>query len=83
MRRRRDDFDALSLGRQFLPDAFLVAMDGDRLVGLTEPIPVDNVAEANSQSLTGVRSDYRGRGARVRAESCHDRVPQEPVGSRA
>ena len=57
-----DDFDAMSLGRQFLPDAFLVAMDGDRLVGLTEPIPVDNVAEAISQSLTGVRSDYRGRG---------------------
>jgi GNAT superfamily N-acetyltransferase len=57
-----DDFDALSLGRQFLPDAVLVAMDGDRLVGLTEPIPVDNVAEAISQSLTGVRPDYTGRG---------------------
>jgi GNAT superfamily N-acetyltransferase len=57
-----DDFDALSLGRQFLADAFLVAMDGDQLVGLTEPVRVDNVEGAISQSLTGVRSDYRGRG---------------------
>ena len=57
-----DDFDALSLGRQFLADAFLVAIDGDQLVGLTEPVLVDDVPEAISQSLTGVRSGYRGRG---------------------
>lgn len=57
-----DDFDALSLGRQFLADAFFVAMDGDQLVGLTEPVLVDDVPDAISQPLTGVRSDYRGRG---------------------
>jgi GNAT superfamily N-acetyltransferase len=57
-----DDFNALSLGRQFLADGFFVALDGNQLVGLTEPTPVDDVAGAISQSLTGVRSDYRGRG---------------------
>jgi len=57
-----DDFDALSLGRQFLADAFFVALDGDQLVGLTEPVLVDDVADAIAQSLTGVRSEYRGRG---------------------
>lgn len=57
-----DDFDALCLGRQFLADGFLVALDGDQLVGLTEPMPVDDVPQAIQQNLTGVRSDYRGRG---------------------
>jgi len=57
-----EDFEALSLGRQFLADAFFVALHGDQLVGLTEPVLVDGVPEAISQSLTGVRSDYRGRG---------------------
>ena len=57
-----DDFDALSLGRQFLADAFFVAVHGEQLVGLTEPVLVDDLPEAISQSLTGVRSDYRGRG---------------------
>ena len=57
-----DDFNALNLGRQFLADGFFVALDGNQLVGLTEPIPVDDVEGAISQSLTGVRSGYRGRG---------------------
>ena len=57
-----EDFDALSLGRQFLADAFFVALDGEQLVGLTEPVLVDDVPDAISQSLTGVQSDYRGRG---------------------
>jgi len=57
-----DDFDALSLGRHFLADAFFVALDGDQLVGLTEPQLVDDLPGAISQSLTGVRSGYRGRG---------------------
>jgi mycothiol synthase len=57
-----DDFEALSLGRQFLADAFFVAVHGEQLVGLTEPVLVDDLPEAISQSLTGVRPDYRGRG---------------------
>jgi GNAT superfamily N-acetyltransferase len=57
-----EDFEALNLGRQFLPAGFFVALDGDRLAGLTEPLPVDNVPDAIQQNLTGVRSEYRGRG---------------------
>lgn len=56
------DFEALSLGRRFVGDGFFVALDGDELVGLTEPQPVDEVPDTIEQNLTGVRSDYRGRG---------------------
>ena len=58
----REDFEAVTLGRQMLADGFLVALDGDTLVGLTEPQLVDGDPTALSQELTGVRSDYRGRG---------------------
>jgi len=56
------DFEARSLGRQLLADGFLLAMDGDDMIGLTEPRPVDDDPAAISQDLTGVRADYRGRG---------------------
>jgi GNAT superfamily N-acetyltransferase len=59
---RFEDFEALSLGRRFVSDGFFVALDGDELVGLTEPQPVDDVPNAIEQNLTGVQSDYRGRG---------------------
>jgi mycothiol synthase len=58
----REDFEAGSLGRQMLAEGFLVALDGDALVGLTEPQLVDDDPTAISQELTGVRSGYRGRG---------------------
>ncbi|MEN8233980.1 MAG: GNAT family N-acetyltransferase [Actinomycetota bacterium] len=57
-----EDFDSLSLGRRLLAEGFLVAMDGDTMIGLTEPQPVDDDPTAISQELTGVRADYRGRG---------------------
>jgi GNAT superfamily N-acetyltransferase len=57
-----EDFETLNLGRQFLADGFLVALEGDRLVGLTEPLPVDGVPDAIQQNLTGVQSESRGRG---------------------
>jgi GNAT superfamily N-acetyltransferase len=57
-----EDFEALSLGRRFVGEGFFVALDGDELVGLTEPQVVDDVPRAIEQNLTGVRSDYRGRG---------------------
>ena len=59
---RFEDFEALSLGRRFVGDGYFVALDGDQLVGLTEPQPVDDVSNAIEQNLTGVRSDYRNRG---------------------
>lgn len=57
-----EDFEALVLGHRLLADGFLVAMDGDQMVGLTEPLLVDDEPTAIDQSMTGVRSDYRGRG---------------------
>ncbi len=57
-----DDFEALILGRRLVTDGFLVAMDGDQLVGLTEPQFVEDNPTAIAQEMTGVRSDYRGRG---------------------
>lgn len=57
-----EDFVALSLGRRMLPDGYLVAIDGDQLVGLTEPQSIDDRPGVIEQDLTGVRSDYRGRG---------------------
>lgn len=57
-----EDFVAASLGRRMLPDGYLVAIDGDQLVGLTEPQSVGDRPRMIEQDLTGVRSDYRGRG---------------------
>ena len=64
-----EDFEALSLGRRFVGDGFFVALDGDELVGLTEPQLVDDVPNAIEQNLTGVRSDYRGRGIALALKS--------------
>jgi GNAT superfamily N-acetyltransferase len=61
-RMRFEDFACQSLGRRFLGDGFFVALDGEELVGLTEPQLVEEVPQQISQNLTGVRSDYRGRG---------------------
>lgn len=63
------DFEAQNLGRRFVGDGFLVALDGDRLVGLTEPQPVDGASHEISQNLTGVNSDYRGRGIAMALKS--------------
>ena len=57
-----DDFEALMLGRRLVTDGFLVAMDGDQLVGLTELQFVEDIPTAIAQEMTGVRSAYRGRG---------------------
>lgn len=59
---RFEDFNALSLGRRFIAEGYFVALDGDLLVGLTEPQPVVDVPDAIEQNLTGVRLDYRNRG---------------------
>jgi len=64
-----EDFEAQNLGRRFVSDGFLVALDGERLVGLTEPQPVDDVPQEISQNLTGVHSDYRGRGIAMALKS--------------
>lgn len=61
-RLRFEDFEAISLGRRFIGDGFFVALDGDVLVGLSEPQTVDAAPRTISQRLTGVRSDYRNRG---------------------
>lgn len=57
-----EDFEAMTLGRRLLADGFLVAMHGDRLIGLTEPQLVDDDPTAIAQEMTGVRREYRGRG---------------------
>jgi GNAT superfamily N-acetyltransferase len=57
-----EDFESQSLGRRFVGDGFFVALDGEQLVGLTEPRRVDGDPGVIAQSLTGVRANYRGRG---------------------
>lgn len=57
-----EDFEAQNLGRRFVGAGFFVALDGARLVGLTEPQSVDDAPQEISQNLTGVHPDYRGRG---------------------
>jgi mycothiol synthase len=59
---RFEDFEAISLNRRFLSDGFFVALDGDQLVGLSEPQTVDAAPRTVSQRLTGVRAEYRNRG---------------------
>ena len=57
-----EDFAARSLGRELLADGFLVALDGDEMIGLTEPRIVEEDPTAVSQDLTGVRISHRRRG---------------------
>jgi GNAT superfamily N-acetyltransferase len=58
----RDDFETLMLGRKMLPNAYLVAIDGDDLVGLTQPERVDGEDDVIAQEMTGVAARARGRG---------------------
>jgi GNAT superfamily N-acetyltransferase len=58
----RDDFETLMLGRKMLPNAYLVAIDGDDLVGLTQPERVDGEDHVIAQEMTGVTARARGRG---------------------
>jgi GNAT superfamily N-acetyltransferase len=62
-------FEVQNLGRQFVGDGFLVALDGERLVGLTEMQRVEDAQREVSQRLTGVHPDYRGRGIAVALKS--------------
>ena len=59
------DFEARSLGRQLLADGFLIAMDGEDLIALTEPQPVDDDPTAIDQDMTGVRADHRRSGIAI------------------
>lgn len=56
------NFEAQNLGRRFLGEGFLVALDDGQLVGLSELQQVDDVPGEISQRLTGVHPDYRGHG---------------------
>ena len=58
----RADFEALMLGRKMLPDGFLIAVDDEDLVGLTQPDRVDAEPDVLSQEMTGVVAAARGRG---------------------
>lgn len=58
----RGDFEALMLGRRMLAAGFLVALDGDDFVGLTQPDRVDGEPDVLSQEMTGVAAKARGRG---------------------
>ena len=57
------DFERRAIrSERALLHGFLVALDGDRYVGLTEPRRVDDRPEAIAQELTGVTGTHRGRG---------------------
>jgi GNAT superfamily N-acetyltransferase len=58
----QEDFDTLVLGRKMIDDGFLVAIDGDEFVGLTEPQRVEGEDDIIAQELTGVTASARGRG---------------------
>jgi len=58
----RDDFEVLMLGRKMLADGFLVAIEGEELVGLTQPERVDGEDDVIAQEMTGVAAKARGRG---------------------
>jgi GNAT superfamily N-acetyltransferase len=62
-------FEGQNLGRQLVGDGFLVALDGERLVGLTEIQRVEDAPREVSQRLTGVHPEYRGRGIAVALKS--------------
>jgi GNAT superfamily N-acetyltransferase len=57
-----DDFEALNLGRKLIDQGFLVAVDGEEFVGLTEPQRVDGDDSVIAQELTGVARKARGKG---------------------
>jgi GNAT superfamily N-acetyltransferase len=58
----RGDFEALMLGRKMLPHGYLVAIDGEDFVGLTQPNSVDGEDDVIAQEMTGVAARARGRG---------------------
>jgi GNAT superfamily N-acetyltransferase len=62
-------FEIQNLGRQLVGDGFLVALDGEQFVGLTEMRLVEDAPREASQRLTGVHPDYRGRGIAVALKS--------------
>jgi GNAT superfamily N-acetyltransferase len=58
----RADFEALMLGRRMLSEGYLVAIDGDDFVGLTQPDRVDGEDDVIAQEMTGVAAKAWGRG---------------------
>jgi GNAT superfamily N-acetyltransferase len=58
----RQDWERITLGRRMLPEGFLVAIDDQGMIGLTEPQRVDDDEHAISQEFTGVARRARGRG---------------------
>jgi mycothiol synthase len=57
-----DEFERLNLGRRLIAEGFLVALDGEEFVGLTEPQRVEDRDDVISQNLTGVAGQARGKG---------------------
>ena len=58
-----DEFEALAISsKAAIPEAFLVAIDGDEFVGLTQPQRVSNRPTAIAQELTATKASHRGRG---------------------
>ena len=58
-----DEFEAIAItGRQAIPEAFLVAIEGEEFVGLTQPERVENRPTAIAQELTATKASHRGRG---------------------
>ncbi|NIT64923.1 MAG: GNAT family N-acetyltransferase, partial [Gammaproteobacteria bacterium] len=47
---------------RLIAEGFLVAVDGDEFVGLTEPQRVEERDDVISQDLTGVAAQARGKG---------------------
>lgn len=57
------EFEALTIRSEAaLPDAFLVAVEGETFVGLTEAARPPDHPHTLAQRLTGVRADHRHRG---------------------
>lgn len=57
-----EEFERLNLGRRLIAEGFLVALDGEEFVGLTEPQRVEDRDDVISQDLTGVAAPARGKG---------------------
>lgn len=56
------EFEKLNLGRKMIAEGFLVALDGDEFIGLTEPQRVVGDDDVIAQDMTGVTARARGRG---------------------
>lgn len=56
------EFATLNLGRKMIPEGFLVALEGDEFIGLTEPQRVVGDDDVIAQDMTGVAARARGRG---------------------